>query len=68
MPKLADAVPSYIEAVTIWAHPDPAGQKGARELAARLRARGNLLQSELQDRSPDHSRIVKFLTLVEDKR
>ena len=58
MPKLADAVPSYIEAVTIWAHPDPAGQKGARELAARLRARGNY-EIRIAGRSPDHSRIVK---------
>jgi hypothetical protein len=39
MPKLADKVPSYIEAVTIFAHPDQAGQKSARELARALELR-----------------------------
>jgi hypothetical protein len=38
MPALADAVPGYIEAVTIFAHADKAGQEGARKLAAALRA------------------------------
>jgi len=40
MPKLAAAVPDYIDAVTIYAHDDKAGQRGARELADALVARG----------------------------
>jgi hypothetical protein len=40
MPALADAVPSYIEVVTIFAHPDQAGQDGARKLAQALEFRG----------------------------
>jgi len=40
MPRLANAVPTYIEAVTIIADNDQAGQRGAHELASRLRARG----------------------------
>jgi hypothetical protein len=40
MPALADTVPSYIEHVSIWAHRDPAGTKGANELARNLGARG----------------------------
>jgi hypothetical protein len=40
MPKLADMIPDYIEAVTIFAHPDKAGQSGACLLAAALRKRG----------------------------
>src|SRR5262249_18661063 len=40
MPKLADVVPSYIEVVTIFAHSDAAGERGARQLAAALRQRG----------------------------
>jgi Toprim domain len=40
MPKLAEYVPSYIEALTIYAHDDPAGRDGARKLAARLSNRG----------------------------
>jgi hypothetical protein len=39
MPKLADAVPSYIEAVTTYAHADKAGQDGVCKLAAALRNR-----------------------------
>jgi hypothetical protein len=39
LPKLADAVPAYIESVTIYAHPDKAGQDGARKLAGALRHR-----------------------------
>jgi hypothetical protein len=38
MPALADTVPDYIEAVTIYAHPDN-GQRFARELANALRRR-----------------------------
>ena len=40
MPALADAVPDYIDCVSILAHRDPAGIKGANELATRLRTRG----------------------------
>jgi Toprim domain len=40
LPKLADAVPSYIEAVTIFAHADKAGQDSAHKLAQELRRRG----------------------------
>lgn len=40
MPKLASAVPDYIEAVTIYADADEGGQRGARELAEALVARG----------------------------
>src|SRR6202044_1208342 len=40
LPALADTVPSYIEAVTIYAHSDKAGQDGARKLAAALARRG----------------------------
>jgi hypothetical protein len=40
LPALADTVPRYIEHVSIWAHRDPAGTRGANELARRLRARG----------------------------
>ena len=39
MPKIADAVPDYIEAVTVYMHDDD-GQRHARELAAGLFARG----------------------------
>jgi putative DNA primase/helicase len=39
MPKLAAVVPDYIEAVTIYAHPDEAGQDGAHELVTTLRQR-----------------------------
>ncbi len=40
MPALADAVPVYIECVTVIGDDDDAGRRHARELAARLRARG----------------------------
>jgi hypothetical protein len=36
MPKLAAVVPDYIETVTIYAHADENGQRGARELADAL--------------------------------
>jgi hypothetical protein len=36
MPKVADMIPDFIEAVTVYAHDDPAGRKGAHELAAAL--------------------------------
>jgi hypothetical protein len=40
MPKIAHAIPRYIEAVTIYAHADKAGRDGARDLATVLRRRG----------------------------
>jgi hypothetical protein len=40
MPDLADAIPSYVECVTVVAHQDEAGRMGARELARRVAARG----------------------------
>jgi Toprim domain len=40
LPKLATAVPSSIEAVTMFAHADKAGQDGAHELAQGLRHNG----------------------------
>ena len=40
LPELADAVPSYIEVVTILSHPDTAGRIGACELARRLVEKG----------------------------
>jgi hypothetical protein len=40
LPPLADAVPAYVETVTVVAHNDEAGRIGARELARRLVARG----------------------------
>jgi hypothetical protein len=40
MPALADAVPTYIDCITIYAHADEAGQRGATGLAERLHQRG----------------------------
>jgi hypothetical protein len=40
MPKLALAVPGYIEVVTIFGHDDDAGQRGALDLADAIAARG----------------------------
>ena len=40
MGALGAAVPDYIEAVTIFAHADKAGQDGASELATALGQRG----------------------------
>jgi Toprim domain/CHC2 zinc finger len=40
MPKLAAAIPAYIEAVTIYGHSDESGQRNAYRLAAALDARG----------------------------
>ena len=40
MPTLADAIPRYVETVTIWAHADTAGRSGARKLAEPLDRRG----------------------------
>jgi len=40
LPALTDAVPDYIECITISEDDDVAGERNAAELAARLRARG----------------------------
>jgi hypothetical protein len=40
MPALADVVPDYIETLIIAAEADPAGQRGAIQLAERVAARG----------------------------
>src|SRR5262249_5571978 len=50
MPGLANSVPSYINAVTIFAHADKAGQDGACKLAPALRARG--IETTLEGLSP----------------
>jgi hypothetical protein len=46
MPKLAKVLPSYIEAVTIFAHSDAAGERNARQLATALRQRGIEVRTE----------------------
>ena len=40
LPKLADAVPSYVECVTVFAHGDAAGQAGEGALARSLSNKG----------------------------
>ena len=40
MPALADAIPDYIESVTVAVESDPAGKRGGEELIRRLTARG----------------------------
>jgi hypothetical protein len=40
LPALADAVPEYIECVTVMVHSDPDGIRYSRELVQRLRFRG----------------------------
>jgi hypothetical protein len=40
MPKLANAVPNYIECVTVFAHDDASGRRGAVALAKALTDRG----------------------------
>jgi phage/plasmid primase-like uncharacterized protein len=39
MPALAPLIPDYIEAITVYAHDDTAGQRGAREFAAEIKRR-----------------------------
>jgi putative DNA primase/helicase len=46
MPALAAAVPSYVTAITIFAHADTAGQDGARALVAALRCRDLEIRTE----------------------
>ena len=43
MPALASAVPSYIEAVTIVADPEPAARASATALAEKLKRRGFII-------------------------
>jgi Toprim domain len=40
MPSLAEAVPPYVETITIYRHADTAGLRGADELTRGLHARG----------------------------
>ena len=40
MPALSDAVPNFIECVTIYRHEDDVGRRGAQELARALDQRG----------------------------
>jgi hypothetical protein len=40
MPALADAIPPYIESITIYAHDDKDGRSNAIDLASKLDARG----------------------------
>jgi hypothetical protein len=40
LPRLASTIPAYVESATIYAHADPAGQRGALELAHALDACG----------------------------
>jgi hypothetical protein len=40
MPALADVLPSYVECATIYQEGDPAGRRGAQELAQKLVKRG----------------------------
>jgi hypothetical protein len=54
MPALADAVPSYIEVVTIASHPELEAWRCAEELAIRLMRRGIPSEIQLIDQSPEH--------------
>lgn len=40
LPNLADKIPRYVDCVTVAAELDPAGRKGAADLAQQLTARG----------------------------
>jgi hypothetical protein len=40
LPALADAIPAYIDCVTVIGHCDAAGERDATDLATKLRARG----------------------------
>jgi hypothetical protein len=40
LPALADAIPAYIDSVTVIGHRDAAGERGAMDLVTKLRARG----------------------------
>jgi len=51
MPKLAGVVPSYVECVTIFAHADQAGRKGAGDLERLLLDRG--IEVRLDEEAPD---------------
>jgi hypothetical protein len=49
MPALGDTVPDYIEAVSIYQHPDDAGRRGARGLADRLSRRKHAAEVTILD-------------------
>jgi phage/plasmid primase-like uncharacterized protein len=53
LPTLAAAIPNYIEAVTIFAHTDKAGLRGAYELATALDERGMEVRIESSFQCPD---------------
>ena len=53
MPKLAAVVPSYIEVVTVFAHTDESGLRGAYELATALDKRGIETRIEGSFQCPD---------------
>jgi hypothetical protein len=52
MPALAGTIPSYVQAITIYADDDKAGRKGALDLAEALYQRskqpGGFLRSEIE--------------------
>ncbi len=50
LPPLAAAVPDYAEVVTIFAHNDPDGRKGAAELATALIKRAATTRIEIPER------------------
>jgi len=54
MPALADAVPAYIEVVTIASHPELEARRRAEELAVRLVRRGIDAEIQLIDQSRAH--------------
>ena len=48
MPALADAIPSYVECVTIGLHKDEAGQAGAQKLARRIEERRRIEKKPIE--------------------
>ena len=54
MHSLGDAVPSYVDCVTVVADPNAAGERGARILAKALFARG--LHADVISSRIDHGR------------
>jgi putative DNA primase/helicase len=72
MPALADVVPRYVEAVTIYAHDEPAGRKGAEALANALVNRVKEVRiTEPQDYrivAEDNGELLEFLEGHDDGR
>jgi hypothetical protein len=58
MPALADAVPKYINLVTVASHPEPDAQRNAEELAVRLGRRGIVAEIQLIDQSHKNARAA----------